>query len=285
MRVDQFIEQAERGTPARHPVLERLIECWATPGEFLRLPGLLADRSLGQFADHLAAGALFRFLADSPEIRQFERMDRGQDVTLYASADTGLPDRARGLVVAFAASGGRLTLPCAAFLQSIRDPEFDVLLLRDPYRNHFRNGCPGFGGDFLSLARKVWGIGRDYGRVVALGTSMGGLPAVRFALLARSGAAISIGGRRWNDVARVAEARAGLPPYDPICACLEAGHPDLLYVHAADHVKDAQEAQALADLTGGRVLPVTSVATHHVLGELWKRHSLPEFLQGILQPR
>jgi len=285
MLTDQFLAIAERTPPTRYQALERLIECWATPIEFVCLPRLLAGRSLQAFADHLAGGALYRSIVDSAEIRNFERNDLGQDVTLYVSNDTRRPSAGRHLLVGFAASGGRLTLPIAGFLQSICALETDVLLLRDPHRNHFRYGCHGFGGDFLSLAKSVAQIGVDYEQVIALGTSMGGLPAIRYSLMARSGVAISIGGRRWNDVARVAAGCGQVPAFDPICACLDHENPALLYIHAAEHLLDKAEAHAHSRLTGGRVLPVASVATHHVLGELWKAHSLSEFLQQILPVR
>lgn len=212
MDVEEFLREA-MGVPSRRwGILERLIECWATPVQYSGLQAQLLALGLDQFAVQIGQGQLSTFLHAQSTLRQFTRCNMGLYATLYQSSDSMVGPLRRHLLIGFAARGGRLTLPIAALLQSIGDPDVDLLLLRDPFGNHFRQGCPGLGDDFATLVRRVAAVGKEYGRLTALGTSMGGGPAVRFCLMAGANRGVSIGGRRWNDIARLGDRASVLPP-------------------------------------------------------------------------
>lgn len=277
-----FFNAAKNSSEKQFPQLERLFACWATPSDYVSLPKFLAERHLKYFGNRLEKSNLFQYLIDQPKLRHFDRKDISPDVTLYTSGDTHKTLSQRTILVCFAASGGRLTLPIAAFLQSIPDMSWDILLLRDQSQNHYRQGCFGLAQNFLTLCHAISAISREYGRVISLGTSMGGAPAIRFGLIHNTVLSVSIGGRRWNDISRIAETNLETPPFDNICACLLPADRSMIYVYSASHQKDKDEAHAMVALTGGVTMPISSATTHHVLGELWINNKLPMFLNAVL---
>jgi len=172
--------------------------------------------------------------------------------------------------------------PLPLFLQHLPAAGWDVLILKDTLRTHYRQGVSGFSDSFLGLIGRVASLGTGYSRRVVLGTSMGGFPAARFALLARAERGISIGGRPPNDVLRLRGRSAPPDAFDPLCACLPPQGRNLLFTYAAGCANDSEPAEAYASLTGGRDLPVDGQVDHGLLHGLHLKGALQDFLNAIL---
>ena len=112
---------------------------------------------------------------------------------------------------------------------------------------------------------------------------MGGAPAVRFGVIGNANLSISVSGQRWNDISRLADKSVETPPFDQICACLPQCDRNIVYIHSAAHKKDQEQANAMATLTGGKIMPVQETSGHHVIGELWINNQLPAFLDAIFK--
>lgn len=284
MEIDAILDRARKLGPESFVSAERLIESWATPRQFLELGVNLAGSDLAALGRQVQHGKLWRFLHTQASLRAFKVRHLTDDATHYVSLDTADPTGTRTALVCFAASGGRLTLPIAAFLQSIGNVSCDVFLLRDPYRNHFRSGCPALGSDFHALSQTLSELVRPYLRHVALGTSMGGAPAVRFGLLTGAALTVAIGARRWNDIARLTSDPAATQPFDLICDCLKRTPRNIVLVHSASHIRDEIEALQMARLTGGTPVAIAGLSSHHVLAEAWLSGNLAELLDRLLAP-
>lgn len=281
MSPEHFYREARHIPLERFAVLERLFECWATPREFHEAPERLIALGHHEAAQLLRRGKTWRHLQQSRAIREFTRTDLSADATLYQSAALATSPPVRRLVVAFAARGGRLTLPACAFLQALPQPGTDVLLLRDRHKLQFRLGCHGLADNFRELLRAIEQIAATYPQVIALGTSMGGLPAIRTGLMLGLPRAISLGGRFWNDIARINTA-ARLPVYDPLCACRAPSSCHFVFASASGHTADTLSARQLATVFGGSAFAVPHLNSHHILGEAWLTNQLPPLLSELL---
>lgn len=289
MTPEQFNHAAIAAPPRRFAHLERLFESWASPRQFHAAPARLEALGSPEQAERLRRGLTWSWLERAGRLHDFDRQDLSDDVTFYRQ---NRPDRAtqhKHLIVAMTARGGRLTLPIAPFLQSLplhteSGQICDVLVLRDRWQAHYRFGCEGFAADFAALARKVGALASTYNDATALGTSMGGLPAIRLGSMARLNRAISIGGRQWDDVQRIAQHGRRLPAFDPLCACANPGTCEPWFVSADGHEKDCEVACHHARIWGGQAIVLPRLKTHHVLGEAWLNGNLPQVLAQLLNP-
>jgi acyl-CoA synthetase (AMP-forming)/AMP-acid ligase II/acyl carrier protein len=109
-----------------------------------------------------------------------------------------LPAACKTLVVGFSSRAMRLTTPTYHILCALRPDRFDLLLLRDPGRRHYLHGVPGIGATVATAAEWLGRHARDagYRRVVALGTSSGGMPAIAAAILQGWDAVLACGADR-----------------------------------------------------------------------------------------
>lgn len=282
MTPEQFANAAVTASPKRFAMFERLYESWATPQQFHAAAGALSALGRPDLAELLSRSKTWSYLDRAGALPRFTREDLSEDVTFYRQDLQQIDADQRRLLIGVTARGGRLTLPVSAFLQALPENAWDVLILRDRWRVHYRQGCAGFAHDFQELARKVSALACSYDYTITLGTSMGGLPAIRLALMANLGRAISIGGRQWDDVARIGEPGRHLPAYDPLCACRSLDQSEHWFVSAAGHSTDLKAAEQYAALWGGRAIALPDLHSHHVLGEAWLTGQLPQVLQFLL---
>lgn len=243
---------------------------------------MLAGRGRPDLAAHLRQNRTWQSLHGEAEIHTFTRQDLSEDATFYRTAHSELPKARRGLLVGMTARGGRLTMPIAGFLQALPSHQWDVLILRDRWRLHYRHGVHGLADTFTDLVHAVANLASAYRQTVALGTSMGGLPAIRLGRLAGLTRAVSIAGRPWDDVQRIGAQGAAVPAFDPLCACARPSSCAQWFVSAANHGKDLAMARRHAELWHGRVLALPALQTHHVLGEAWLSGQLPALLDLLL---
>jgi hypothetical protein len=175
-------------------------------------------------------------------------------------------------------------MPVAPFLQALPAERCDVVVLRDPDRNSFLRGVPGYAPDLPALAARILADmprGR-HGDLRSLGTSAGGAPAL--ALGARAGArlALSLGGG--HPIGRSLRQPARRLDHAALDHAVAAAPPGtrLVCAHGRDFEHDSVRSRLLAMAIRGLVLEVEGVASHAVLGGLVQRGALSRFMAEIL---
>jgi acyl-CoA synthetase (AMP-forming)/AMP-acid ligase II len=217
--------------------------------------------------------------ADHPAHWRRQAVDAHADV--FSSLE-GSPAE-KTLVIGFAGLAMRLTTPTYHVLCSLSPDRHDLLLLRDPHRCHYRNGVPGLGDDVAAAARGLARYAEEsgYRRVVALGTSSGGMPAVCAAML--------------NGWERVLACGADRPSSHPHlrrllehCGRQYDGNdgPDVILAYSGRNERDAEGARQIAAIVpSARLLPDMRFKDHALLYQLHRQRELPGFLaRELLEP-
>lgn len=208
----------------------------------------------------------------------FARTELAADAVLYSAPGGAKADKS--LVVAFCGRSHRLMTPWSIFLQMIPAAGFDVLILADRSNNHFFNGVGGYAADLYGLVQRVR---RDtkavaYRRLYCFGTSTGGLPALRFGILAGAYRSISVGGQMVWHIHRLKTGGAGaLQAFDPLCACdwPQRGH--LVCIHAEELSLDYYFARQLQTTLGASRVPIAGTGEHNVIYQIFKSGNLRKF--------
>jgi hypothetical protein len=269
---------------ARRAALAALFEFENTlpPRAFLAQIAHAATRDNRLLADTLQNSVTAQFLMAQPQLQPFIARILSPDAILLE----GATEKAhRGLLVAFTGRKSRLMMPLPMFLQGVDAMAWDVLLLRDRKLSHYRHGCAGFGTTFMQLVSHVADTAAPYRTTAAIGTSMGGLAAVRLALCLGNIRAVSVGGRPPDDAGRLLAGEDAGPGFDPICACLPRVPRDLLFVYSGCNGRDRTAAGQAATLTGGIDLPIGAHADHSLLWWLQQQGRFAAFLQTLLDPK
>ncbi len=265
-------------TRAAETAMRRLEE-FAAPAEFAAAVAM---------ADHLSAEAQ-RVLRKSivgqsvrkAEVQAYVRRALAPDVLVYSAADGSASDRT--LVVGLTGATGRLAAPVGIVLQSLPARHHDFVLLRDAAGAHFDLGVSGYANSLPTLAHRLGadlGIAR-YRRVVTLGTSMGGLPALRLGVVLPADLSISVGGRPiWHVHRLLNRGRRDISAFDLLCPCGPAG-PDLWCIYAARNAEDREGPELLQ-----RIRPVRQFAVpfreHNVLHAIVKAGHADRFLPALI---
>jgi len=217
----------------------------------------------------------------------FQRRRIRRNVVLYS--DGGAPAD-KTLAIAFTGSRQRLMMPVSVFLQHLDARRVEVVLLRDSWRDGYhayRHGIPGVGGSIetlLDALPHLLSFGR-YRKVVAVGTSGGGFPAVLAAFRLELDAVVSFGGNGPDDPRWVATdgstGRQRVVRYRDACA----KPPRVFLAFGQDCPQDRERAEALADAIPSRLCPVgdpTTEVGHTVAYALARQGKLTEFLQSTI---
>lgn len=188
-------------------------------------------------------------------------------------ADPATPAEGKQLLVGFCGDVPRLMVQTAFILQALPAAHWDLILLRmrDGATTYF-DGMDGVAPDFpgiVQFVRREAGAGR-YRRVVTLGSSSGGYPAILAGILMGASRVVALGGRLPRQ----------LPA--PALADLKPSATDLVFVHGGDYPADEKGAAGLARQFGGVPWPVEGVDHHAILYELLKRRELPAFMRAVL---
>lgn len=114
--------------------------------------------------------------ADNPLL--WKRARIGTHVDLFSDG-SGIENE-KILIVGFSSRGMRLTAPTYQILSALSPFSVDLILLRDANRNHYEEGIPEVGDSPEAVVEWVKDYLRDkkYKKVIALGTSSGGLIAL-----------------------------------------------------------------------------------------------------------
>jgi hypothetical protein len=178
--LDAAVARLTAAEPRRRPRLMNHLDDLLTPREYVALGEQLTDPELAA----LYARRSVTLAMTGQEPRSFERRQVAPNVQLFS--DPAHAAGSKTLLIGFAGRFGRLMIPNVGFVQCLPAESFDVLLMADPRARHFRDGLPGYGTSFRSLVDAIEADfpARDYRRRVAIGASMGGLPAVWCGLMA-----------------------------------------------------------------------------------------------------
>ncbi len=194
---------------------------------------------------------------------------------------------AKVLLVIFTGSVGRVMMPIPQFLDALPPVPIDVLLLRNDSERHYRSGVVGFGSSLwrTALAVKSRFVSKGYRRVIVLGTSSGGLPALCVANQIGADLGIAVGGRFPYDLFRLKELRGfGATGFGPMCDCMFSGNVPMKAFFDHAHEDDKFDAQHAARIIPGlRLVPVHDVDTHLIFGAMFKQGRLPTFLADLLE--
>jgi acyl-CoA synthetase (AMP-forming)/AMP-acid ligase II/acyl carrier protein len=183
------------------------------------------------------------------------------------------------LVVGFSSRAMRLTAPTYAILCALDPHAVDLLLLRDPTRQHYLSGVPGIGATIEATARwaDAFAAAKSYARVVALGTSSGGIPAICAALLSGWPRVLAAGADQPSRHLHLQQLLATCAPLLP------DGSTDIVLAYSALRQRDALGAVEInALLPSARQLPDHRFREHALLYLLQERGELGSFLKTNL---
>lgn len=243
-----------------------------------------AYRSTERFLSGLESVLGFATQRPQPYVRQVV----APGVLRYAAPATQGEEARRTLVVAFTGAAFRLMLPIAVVLQNLDADRHDLLLLFDRARTQFLGGVPGVADDLPALVAALDRLAdfRRYQRLVCLGTSAGGLPALYAAIEARAARGVSVGGSVPDDIPlRVQTRDADLAPLRAALVRSRDGPTELYCVCGERHARDLGNARWYADNAGATVIEVPGYADHNVLQGVFEAGYLRAFLSRLVGDR
>lgn len=238
----------------------RALETKSTPLEFLEAERAAAAAGDALFVDQLADSHSAKNLRGATSVSELRLDVEMKFARLYVRPGT----RRRRLLVGFTGAARRMMMPLPIFMQAL-PPEADLLLLLDMQNSHYRTGIWDGTCDLTNLPRTAAPLTSAYEDVIALGTSSGALPAVRFAKMAGLRRGLSFGGRAINDTLRLLRGDRSAPAYDPLCACDARNRTDAIYCFAALHPQDTLSALQAAECANAHLVPLWGRNDHSVL--------------------
>jgi hypothetical protein len=224
---------------------------------------------------------MLEFVGDVPP-SPFVRRRLRCAVSLYAD---GASPRGKTLLICFSGNAYRLMMPTPLFLQHIDPRLVDVAYLRTDRHHGYRNGIRGVGE---SLESAIDGLVhlldlRAYGRVAAVGTSGGGLPAILAGLRLGADAVLAAGpnspeDRRWATLSN----REGAASLFRRFASHRRRAPAIHLVHGADNRRDEESAKLIASCVSVQSITAVPGADHGCLYELVQRRQFGPLLKSTV---
>lgn len=262
----------------RRQIFERLLEWSPTHvrGMLPELTGLGASvQELVQRSDTV------RFL-NKGRAEAYEESRPEPFLRLFS--DPHIPKAGKTLLVVFTGALRRPMLPHCTFLQALPSADFDVAILTDPDNLHYAAGLKPGAGTLLEVVRTISVAlsSADYRRIVALGTSSGGFPALRAGILMGAERAVSIGGRPMWWPERLRRQTRPPVPFDLLCACCANTNTLLFCVHAGQNQQDRVAAQQLAEIMPVELVDLARADQHNLLYRALRQERLPRFLDLAL---
>ncbi|MEO6395160.1 MAG: hypothetical protein ABIO40_04550 [Devosia sp.] len=191
------------------------------------------------------------------------------------------------LTLAFAGAAQRLMMPIPCVLQHLDATQTDIVLFRDPRRLGFRQGIGPLGTDLYGSIEKLAGLipMRQYRRVVTLGTSAGGLPAVITGLMIGAAAATSVGGNGPNDPRWKGLGARPVADHLRDLRASTGAATKVVHVFSEGFERDESRAKDLFELVGGSLYPVPHPGEppgHGVIHPLSRQGKLAAFFNETL---
>ncbi|MCX7289380.1 MAG: hypothetical protein NTW20_18060 [Rhodobacterales bacterium] len=245
-----------------------------TPLQFIDAANAIRQSGDHDLVEALERSPSMKVLRDAPILSALRCEFETSHARLYSVPGTS---RQR-LLVGFTGAASRLMMPLPIIMQALPG-NTDLLILHDPSRSHFRRGIWDGDRTLLDLAGVTAPIRSAYADTIALGSSGGGLPALRFARHAGLRRGMSFGGRLIDDTLRILRRETVPTAYDPLCACGDARATELILVHSADHVSDAHAARCIAMAANAYLVPIAGRSDHNVLWHMQRMGRLADLLE------
>ena len=177
-----------------------------------------------------------------------------------------------------------MMMPMPVFLQHFDSSRVDVAFVKDPKRKGFRKGIDGIAPNLDILIDELKNLLKtdEYQRVVTIGTSGGGLPAILTAVKLGLDTGMSVGpdapiwltnGSKMAGELLLSYARQA------------STEPRLFLVYGNDNPKDKAKAEALAAVVSAQLIPVSDPSEpvgHNALYPLVEQGKLTEFLAATV---
>jgi hypothetical protein len=248
-----------------------------TPTEFADLAR--QSDSFAPFVSSWIAGVMQIGFVDR-ETEPYTRVSLHRDIDFFTDAETQAQRKA--LIVAFCGNKDRLAMPIACFLQHLRSTSFDVAILRDPSRTFFTNGLGEMAMlELIEFLRHRLQPGA-YERVFCFGTSSGGPPALRYALMLSADRGISASGLFPWHVRRLTDpSQNEIQAFDLLCACRDPQKTELYCAFSAENKTDRHAARLASLRVPAKLVAIGGFDGHNFLFELSKRKQLADFFAEI----
>jgi hypothetical protein len=238
--------------------------------DFDRLKGV-AGRAL------LQSDVLTEIVRRPPE--PYVRHWLGDDIAV--NTGPGAPED-KTLVIAFCGRTNRVMLSWAHFLQAMPARSFDIVIVTDRTNAHYVEGVAGYAPNLVSLTQRLaaeTGAHR-YRRVICYGTSSGGLPAMRAAMLMGAQRGVGVGGMPLWAINRLRQ--RSLDAFDPLCSCmLPTTATELRYVYGGMSAPDASVADWLGHMGAIRLWPIRQSREHNVVHDAYRHGQLAALFEAI----
>lgn len=264
---------------------ELISEQTSNPSRFLRLLKLIGvpfaaiDIALAQRIWVSSLSVMFaKSEKSNPEL--FIRRPLARNLALY---ETGGTRSGKTLAICFTGAAQRMFMPVPVFLQHIDAERTDVALVRNPKGKGYFCGIEGIGSNLEVSIDQIKALLRtdEYQKIVTIGTSGGGMPAVLTTLRLGFDAALSAGGNspddpRWIEAIGITGGDLARKWFDDL-----ADIPKLFLVYGADFPRDRDAAEALAAIIPAQLIgvsPQEGPVGHNALYPLLLRGQLQEVL-------
>jgi hypothetical protein len=260
----------------RKQIVEQLtaLENYSTPLEFMDAAKAIRQSGHADFAKAVERSLCMTVLGDAETLSALHCELSMPHARLYSAAGTSR----KRLLIGFTGGASRLMMPLPIIMQAL-PRNADLLILYDPMKNHYRSGIWDGNRSLWELAQITAPIRNGYADTISLGTSGGGLPALRFAKLAGLRRGLSFGGRLIDDTLRILRRDIVWSAFDPLCACDERGSTELVFVYGADHSSDAKAARCAAVAANSHLIPISRRSDHNVLWQMQRMGCLPDLLE------
>lgn len=217
-------------------------------------------------------------IAQYPDSLRWSRQRLTDNIELFAASPSSRSDKT--LIVGFTGNLTRLMMPIYRFLMHLDADCYDLLLLRDPNRSHYVHGIPEVSKDMATLSDWLRTQAKDmgYSRVIALGTSAGGLASLCAGVANGWDKAIALG----------ADAPSKHPALQDFLSSSASRHDrtsptQVMLLYAGLNPRDnSGAAEIAAILPNAKLLGDDTHATHNVLNTAFKRGRLNKVLNMIL---
>lgn len=258
--------------------MRRLIslETFSTPLEFLEVAKVARETEDIEFLNLIENSHTMAVLGSVSILSQLACESEARYARLYSTPNSS---RER-LIVAFTGAAMRLMMPLPIFMQAL-PRNTDLLILYDPQNNHYRSGIWD-GNTTISLLSSIFQrMFSAYKETISLGTSIGGLPAIRFAKYAGLRRSISIGGQKIDDTLRILRRDVLVSAFDPLCACDDKLNTEAILIYPADNMQDALAAQCASVTANSHLIAIAGRKNHSILWDIMQMKCLPDLLEML----
>ncbi len=219
-----------------------------------------------------------RELAQHPRGREWRSSSIRPQAILY-EAPTGETAN-KTLIAGFAGYYMRLMMPTYRILCHLDPEQADLLLLNDLKRADFMQGMAQVGDSIEAVEDFVAAFARErgYRRVVAIGTSGGGLPAIHAAISKGWKRALAVGAASpSHHVGIAAKLREIAAMHDPATTQLDI-------VYSAGNVRDADASAQIKGLFPNALVEAEpAFSSHNLLDKLYHAGRLDAFMAKLLR--